>query len=117
MGAASQFLCGGLCLGAYFIDEPNMAVCVIALGAFCFAFGSCAAYTLTIDMGGNHVATVFSTMNMAGNFGAAACPVVVGYLIAPIGWNGLLYFFAGIYFAAGACWLGLNPTGTVYERG
>lgn len=116
LGVLSQFLCGSLVLTAYFIRDPVLAVAVISLGSFAFAFGSCCAYTVTIDMAGEHVATVFSTMNMCGNFGAAACPVIVGWLVRETGWEPILLFFSGLYFAAAVCWAFLNPEGTIFDE-
>lgn len=114
-GATSQFVCGGLIAAAYFVDSPLLAVCVISCGSFVFAFGSCSAYTVTMDIGGQHVPIVFSIMNMAGNLGAAACPVAVGYLAEWQGWDQVLFFFAGIYFIAGVCWSCLDTSQRVDE--
>lgn len=116
-GAASQFACGGLIVAAWFVADPVPAVLLIALGSFLFAFGGCAAYTVTIDIAGRHVATVFGTMNMAGNLGAAACPTVVGWIIDRqlAGWNSVLLLFAGIYLVAGLFWLALDPQGTLFD--
>ena len=50
-------------------------------GAFCAAFAGPCAYSATIDMGGRHVTMVFSLMNMAGNLGAVAFPILVPYLL------------------------------------
>lgn len=119
-GAASQYLCALAIFIAYFISDPVAAVLVISLGTFVFAFGSCSAYTVTIDMAGNHVAIVFSTMNMSGNIGAAVCPVLVGYLVDKsyfaMPWEYVLFFFAGIYLSAALCWTFLNPNGTIFDQ-
>lgn len=112
-GAASQFICGGLIAAAYFIESPLLAVCVISLGSFVFSFGSCSAYTVTMDIAGEHVPIVFSIMNMAGNLGAAVCPIAVGYLAEWQGWDEVLFFFSGIYLIAGICWSCLNTSQTV----
>ena len=74
-------------------------------------------YTITIDMGGRHVATLFSTMNMMGNFGALAFPVVVGAIISSTGnWDIVLLLFGFLYLAAAFCWWRLNPDGTVFDQ-
>ncbi|MDA1018422.1 MAG: MFS transporter [Planctomycetota bacterium] len=112
-GATSQFVCGLLIAVAYFIDSPIVAVCVISLGSFVFSFGSCSAYTVTMDIAGKHVPIVFSIMNMSGNIGAAICPVVVGYLAIEIGWEQVLFFFSGIYIAAGFCWTCIDTSQVV----
>jgi MFS transporter, ACS family, D-galactonate transporter len=112
-GAISQFMCGALIAVAYFIDSPGLAVITISAGMFVFAFGGCCAYTITMDIAGNHVAIVFAVMNMCGNIGAAICPTVVGHIADEYGWPPVLMFFSGIYIAAGICWTLLNTSKTV----
>jgi cyanate permease len=90
---------------------------LIAAGSFCSAFAGASAYTITIEMGGRHVAPVFGTMNMAGNVGAAVFPYLVPPLVDATGsWNLVLFLFAGLYVAAALCWVPLNPEGTVFEQ-
>ena len=96
--------------------RPGPAVMLIAAAAFFGAVAGPIAYAITIDMGGRHVATVFSVMNMAGNIGAAAFPVVVGSLVERTGrWEWIPLLVAGIYVAGAVCWLFLNPNGTVFR--
>ncbi len=72
-------------------------------------------YTVAISFGGRHVATVFSTMNMFGNMGAALFPVTAGWLVAQTGnWNLILFLFAGIMAVDALCWALLNPRGTLF---
>ncbi|MEX1096545.1 MAG: MFS transporter [Planctomycetales bacterium] len=114
----SMLGCALLIFAAYPIQNPTLAVLVISGGAFCAAFGGPISYTITIDMGGRHVAPVFSTMNMAGNIGAVAFPYVVPDILEWSGqnWNAVVLLFGGLYVAAAACWGLLDPRGTVLER-
>ena len=98
LGTLSQFVCGLLILLAWFVEDVNTAVAIISLGSFVFAFGGCCAFAVVIDVARPHVATVTSTMIMAGNIGAASCPAVVGWLVESFGWRPILLFFAAIYF-------------------
>ena len=117
VSVVSQLGCALLIVCAYFIHDPWLAVLVIAAGSLCSAFAGPAAYTITIDMGGKHVAPVFSTMNMAGNIGAAVFPFLVPPLVAVTGsWDLVLFLFAGIYVAAALCWMPFNAEGTIVER-
>jgi cyanate permease len=78
--------------------------------------GGVSAYTITLDVGGSHVATVFSTMNMCGSIGAALFPYYAGKLVDATGdWNHVLLSMAAIYVAAATCWALLNPNGTLFE--
>jgi MFS family permease len=114
----SQLGCALLVLLAYLIDDVWLAVLVISVGSFTAAFAASCAYAITIDMGGKHVAIVFSLMNMAGNLGAMVFPLVIPPLVRLTGdrWDVVLFLFAGIYLAAAACWALINPTGTVFDR-
>jgi ACS family glucarate transporter-like MFS transporter len=113
---ASQLACAVLTLLAYPVAGAVPAVLLISAGAFLASFASPCAYTISIEMGGKHVATVFSLMNMAGNLGAMVFPVAVSWLVDAGGWDPMLFVFAGIYVAAALCWLGVDPRGTVFDR-
>lgn len=105
VGAAAVMLCGLLIIPSYFADDATLAVALISAGSFCAAFAGPCAYAISIDVGGRHVTTVFSFMNMCGNVGAAIFPLVVPPVKAVGGWNAVLFMFAGIYIASSLCWL------------
>ena len=118
LSAVSLALCAALILGAYFVADPRLAVLVISAGAFWAALGGVSAYTITMDLGGRHVATVFSVMNMCGNVGAALCPPFVGWLVDVSGsWDRVLPFFAAVYAAAAVCWMLLDPGRKIFADG
>lgn len=107
--------CAALITASYLIADTRTSIAVIAVGAFCATFGGVSGYTVAIDYGGRHVATVFSTMNMCGNFGATLFPITAGWLVAATGnWNLILFFFAGIMAIDAVCWAALNPQGTLF---
>lgn len=93
----------------------NGSIVLIALGVSCATFGGVSGYAVAISFGGRQVATIFSTMNMCGNLGAALFPVLAGGLVAATGnWNLMLFLFAGIMAIAALCWALLNPQGTLF---
>ena len=111
-----MFLCAMFIFAAWFVDDPVLAVSIISLGSFCASLAGPSGYTVTIEMGGPHVATVFATMNMAGNIGAAIFPILVPYLLKlPGGWNSVLFVFGGLYLAAMVFWILLKSEGTVFD--
>jgi sugar phosphate permease len=117
VAALSMTLCATFVGMAFFIQDPVLAVAVISLGTFCSAVGGPCAYSITIDMGGKHVPTLFGSMNMVGNFGAMAFISVVGYVRDYTGnWNAVLLLFTGCWLAAAVCWLLLIPRGTVFDQ-
>ncbi len=107
--AVTLVCCAGLVVGAFFIQGTMLAVLAISAGTF---FASCSgpcAYALSMDLGGRHVATVFSFMNMCGNLGAFAFPLLVPKLLGWTGsWDAVLFTFAIIHFVAAVCWLCFN---------
>jgi MFS family permease len=94
------------------------AALLFSASAFCASLAAPCGYAITIDMGGKHVAPVFSTMNMSGNVGAMILPAVIPYLIdkQTNDWTLVLLVLAGIYLAAGVFWVLLDPNGTVFKR-
>jgi MFS family permease len=113
LAVVSQLACAALALTAQRFTNVALFVSIMCFGSFCASSGGPVAYAITIDMGGRHVRTVFSLMNMWGNLGSMSFPLVVARLIGkdpkPDDWAYVLPLFAGIYAAAGLCWLGFNP--------
>jgi MFS family permease len=107
--------CSLLIIGSYFVSSVQSSIAMITLGAFCATFGGVSGYTVAISFGGRHVATVFSTMNMFGNLGAALFPITAGWLVATTGnWNLILFLFAAVMAIDSLCWALLNPRGTLF---
>ena len=117
VAALSLLLCA-VCFGfAYSVADPNRAVAIISLGSFWAAVAGTASYTLTIEMAGKHVATVFAVMNMSGNVGAWIFPILVPRLLKlPGGWDLVMTVVGGAYVIATLCWLFVNPNGSVFDR-
>jgi MFS family permease len=110
VGVASMAVCSGLILVSYTVRDPQAAVALIAAGAMAASFAGPCAYVTSIDVGGNSVPQVFGLMNMTGNLAAAATPVLVAEFFKRVpDWNLVLCLFAGIYFAAAACWALVDP--------
>jgi len=118
--------CASFVLVAYFIVDPLLAVLVISIGSFCASFAGPCAYTITIDMGERHVATLFATMNMCGNFGALLFINAVPWSLKLIAqhypdyansaWDAVLLLFGLTYVGAGLCWFFLRTNGTVLDH-
>jgi nitrate/nitrite transporter NarK len=117
IAVAGMSACSGLILATSAIAADELAIAVFSLGAFIAAFGGVSGYTVTIEFGGKHVATVFSLMNMSGNFGAAIAQYLAGSLKEHTGsWNTALFMFAGIFALDAVCWALLNPPGPLFEE-
>ncbi len=117
LAAGCMALCAGLVFGAYFVQQPVIAVLIISVGSFCAAVGGPCAYTITIDMGGRHVGTLFGTMNMIGNLGALAFVFGVPWFLEQTGnWASVLLLFGCLYVGAGLFWLLLRPEGDIFGQ-
>ncbi len=128
VAATMLALCAALIVGAYYIEDSTTAVVIISVGVFCSGFAGPCGYAVTMDMGGRHVAAVFSTMNMIGNFGAGLLPWVIPHfkqfwgrqpvlleLTGGSSWAAVLFLFAATYLAAALCWMMLRVEGTVFD--
>lgn len=115
IAVAGMACCSLLIVASYFVRDVNSSIALITVGAFCATFGGVSGYTVAISFGGRQVATVFSTMNMFGNLGAALFPITAGWLVAQTGnWNLILFLFAGIMAIDAVCWALLNPRATLF---
>ena len=107
--------CCALIVATYFVSDDAVAIVLFGVGAFMATFGGVSGYTVTIEFGGTRVATVFSIMNMAGNFGGALFNFVAGALQERTGsWDAALFVFAGIFAIDAVCWALLNPAGPLF---
>lgn len=137
----SLLLCGLFLAVAYFTTDPLVTVFWLVVSSFFAGLCGPSGYTVTIDLGGKHVATVFSLMNMAGNIGASLLPLAVNYFedwvknlklsqpgyypgfddwldhftLIPSGWNEVLLFLAALYALAALCWLLLKVEGSLFQ--
>lgn len=106
----SLLACAGSVITALWIANPVTATVLISLGSFCAAMCGPIGYAVTMQVGGQRVATAFAIMNMCGNVGAALFPIVAAALRTATGdWNLVLALFAGIYVAAAICWTLIDP--------
>jgi ACS family D-galactonate transporter-like MFS transporter len=105
VGLASVLGAGSFLVLAFFADSLAWTVGFITASAICAGCSGPAGYTVTMDLAGGRVATVFSVMNMAGNLGAYLLPLAVVVLVDWSGWNEVLLLLAVLYAAAALCWL------------
>ena len=109
-------LSAALVVIAYPVTSTPVIMTLITASSFSFALAGPCSYTITIDMGGRHVASVFSTMNMCGNIAAMLTPLAIPVIVEATGeWNHALLLVGGIYLAAAVCWALLNPNGSIFD--
>jgi sugar phosphate permease len=117
LAAVGTAVCTFVSLAAFWAESANTAVLLLSIAAFCAYSSGVSAYAAAIELGGQRVAPVFGTMNMAGNLGAGVFPFAVGQLVGGTGnWNATLLLFAGMFAGATICWGLLNPQGALFEE-
>ncbi|MCI0681362.1 MAG: MFS transporter [Gemmataceae bacterium] len=100
----------------YVVTDIEIATALFTIGAFTASFGGVSGYTVTIEYGGRRIGTVFSMMNMCGNFGAALSSYAAGAVVQRTGsWDFALFMFAAIFVVDAVCWALLNPQGTLFD--
>lgn len=116
LAATSMLLCSLLILSSIFASDVRLSIALITAGVFCASFGGIGGYTVAIDLGGRQTATVFSLMNMCGNFGSMLFPITAGWLVKRFdnNWNMMMFYFAGIMAVDACCWTLINPRGSLF---
>lgn len=111
MAVLNLVVAAGFMVLGFLFEDVWLTVIFLTLSSICAGACGPASYTMTIDLGGRHVATVFSVMNMSGNIGAAILPSVVVPIKDEYGWDSALLLLAGLYVAAALCWLVMRLPG------
>jgi len=110
-----------LLLISFYIRDPLIAMLVMGLASFFNDTTLPGSWAACMDVGGKYAGTVSGSMNMLGNFGGMAGPVVVGYILSPTDsttqdWQLAFFIFAAVYFLGAICWLFIDPV-TPLEEG
>ena len=112
---------GALLMTSFYIRDPLLAMLSMGLASFFNDTTLPGSWTTCMDVGGKYAGTVSGSMNMLGNFGGMAGPVVVGYILSPTDsttqdWQLAFFIFAAVYFLGAICWLFIDPV-TPLEEG
>ena len=116
VSSCSLLICALLIGISFWAKEAGTAVALVSTGVFFAGTAGPSGYTITIDMGGRHVAPLFSTMNMIGNFGALSFIAGTPYLQQYLGWSGVMTVFGCLFLGAAFCWWILDSSGTVFDQ-
>ena len=110
-GAAS------LLLVSFYIRDPLLAMLAMGLASFFNDMTLPGSWAACMDIGGRYTGTVSGSMNMMGNFGGMAGPVVVGYVLDLTNrdWQTAFLITTSVYFIGAICWLFIDPV-TPLER-
>ena len=108
---------GVLLMASYYIRDPLLAMLSMGLASFFNDTTLPGSWATCMDIGGRYAGTVSGSMNMMGNFGGMAGPVVVGLILRFTGhdWQ-LAFLISAIVYGLGAlCWLLIDPVTPLEE--
>ena len=102
---------GALLMASFYIRDPLLAMLSMGLASFFNDTTMPGSWATCMDVGGRFAGTVSGSMNMMGNFGGMAGPVVVGLILRFTDHNWQLAFLiAAVVYGVGAlCWLFIDP--------
>lgn len=115
LAVSGMLCCSTLIVLSIFAVNTQLSIALISMGVFCATFGGVSGYTVAIELGGRQTATVFSLMNMFGNFGSMLFPVTASWLVTHFhNWDVMLFYFAGMMVVDALCWAFLKPRGSLF---
>jgi MFS family permease len=103
---------------SFFIRDPLLAMLLMGMASFFNDTTLPGSWATCMDVGGKFAGTVSGSMNMLGNFGGMAGPIVVGYVLDLTNrdWQLAFIISAVIYFLGAICWLFIDPVTPLEER-
>jgi MFS family permease len=96
---------------SFHIRDPLLAMLAMGLAGFFNDLTLPGSWATCMDIGGKYAGTVSGSMNMMGNFGGMAGPVVVGWVLSATGrdWQQVFVITSAIYSLGALCWLFIDP--------
>ena len=100
-----------LLMTSFYLKDPLLAMLSMGMASFCNDLTMPGSWTTCMDVGGKFAGTVSGSMNMMGNFGGMAGPLVVGLVLANTNrdWQLTFAISSVIYFLGAICWLFIDP--------
>jgi len=101
----------GMLLWSAYIEDPTWAMVSMALASFSNDLTMPGSWSTCMDVGGRFAGTLSGSMNMMGNFGGMAGPLIVGLVLQHTNrnWEITFWLSSAIYFLGGLCWLFIDP--------
>jgi len=100
-----------LLMTSFYIKDPLLAMFSMGMASFCNDLTMPGSWSTCMDVGGKYAGTMSGSMNMMGNFGGMAGPLVVGLVLEYThrDWQ-LAFLISSIIYAMGAiCWIWIDP--------
>jgi ACS family glucarate transporter-like MFS transporter len=106
-----------LLMTSFYLRDPLVAMLSMGMASFFNDTTLPGSWASCMDVGGKYAGTVSGSMNMMGNLGGMAGPIVVGYVLdwTRHDWRLAFVISAIIYFLGAFCWLFLDPVTPIEE--
>lgn len=100
-----------LLMASFHIRDPLLAMIAMGMAGFFNDLTLPGSWATCMDVGGKYAGTVSGSMNMMGNFGGMAGPIVVGAVLSATGrdWQQVFIVTSAIYSLGALCWLFIDP--------
>lgn len=100
-----------LLMTSFHIRDPLLAMLAMGMAGFFNDLTLPGSWATCMDIGGKYAGTVSGSMNMMGNFGGMAGPLVVGWVLTATGrdWHQVFIVTSIIYSLGAFCWLFIDP--------
>ena len=113
IGFIGLALASSLLMVSFYIRDPLFAMLAMGVASFFNDTTLPGSWASCMDIGGKYVGTVSGSMNMLGNFGGMAGPIVIGILLGTDSthrnWELAFAVSSAIYFMGAICWLFIDP--------
>ncbi len=110
LGFCAMTAAACLLVASTLIENPYLAVGLIALVSFSMDLTLPGSWTTCMDIGGRGVGSLSGAMNMMGNLGGVVSPIVLGIVVDRTGdWNLTFQITAVICLLGALCWLYIDP--------
>lgn len=102
---------------SFYVRDPLLAMLSMGMAGFFNDTTLPGAWAACMDVGGKYSGTVSGSMNMLGNFGGMAGPIVVGFVLdwTHHDWQTAFIASASVYFLGAICWLFIDPVTPLEE--
>jgi len=100
-----------LLMVSFYVRDPLLAMLAMGVASFANDLTMPGSWATCMDVGGKFAGTVSGSMNMMGNFGGMAGPLVVGLILNSThqDWHMVFLITTVIYSLGAFCWLAIDP--------
>jgi MFS transporter, ACS family, glucarate transporter len=102
---------------SFYIRDPLLAMLSMGMASFFNDITLPGSWASCMDVGGRYAGTVSGSMNMLGNIGGMAGPILVGFVLDRThrDWQLAFAISAIVYFLGAFCWMFIDPVTPLEE--